>query len=125
MDVLQSLSEWASLIVLGIQGLFAWCIWSLSKKFTTRDDCTSRHTKDGESFKSVDKALTAAEHRQTELEARLDNLPPLDAVHGIRLSMAELRGEFRTQGAEIRGLRDILTRLENQVTLLVRGHMEQ
>lgn len=118
------LARWGWLIVLVVNALGLWAGWSMGKKFTTRDDCTARHTKDGESFKSVDKALTAAEHRQTELEARLDNLPPLDAVHGIQLSLADLRGEFRTQGAEIRGLRDILNRLENQVTLLVRGHME-
>lgn len=112
------LARWGWLIVLVVNALGLWAGWSMGKKFTTREDCASRHS-------IVDKASTATEHRQTEVEARLDNLPPLKAVHGIQLSMAKLRGDFRTQRAEILGLRDILTRLENQVTLLVRGHMEK
>lgn len=118
-------ARWGWAVVLLINGVGYWLLWSLNKKFTPREDCFARHALENESAKALNKSLTALESRSTEAEARLDHMPPTATVHELQLSVEQLRGEVRTLKAENAGIKDILLRVENNVTLLVRGHMKE
>lgn len=122
--MLSEIKGWGWLVALGVNLLGLWAGWSLKKKFTAREDCEARHGRDAETIRAVHKALSAMESRHAATDARLDHVPATAAVHELQLAVEQLRGEVRTLKAENAGIKDILLRVENNVTLLVRGHLK-
>lgn len=118
-------ARWGWAAVLLINAIGGWILWSLNKKFIPREDCTANHAKVGLLLEKLQEMLDAFEHRQTETEARLDNLPPLASVHAIQLTVAELRGELRAQGTDIRNLGTMMKGIERDINRLTDAHMKE
>lgn len=118
MDILQSFSEWASLIVLLIQGLFAWLIWSLRHSFVSVERCNQhRENQDGRCY--------GLEGRVTLLENVVQHLPTAEQIHTLNLNITRQSGDQRALSAEIQGLRDNIARTERLLNLLTESHLKE
>ena len=51
-------------------------------------------------------------------------MPDQDRLHSIDLKLVRIEGEQSRLAEELRGMRGILERVENQTTLLMRDRME-
>lgn len=118
MDNLQELSEWASLIVLGIQGLVLWIGWSLSRRFVGTESCTRNTT-------ALEKRCQTLEGRVTLLESSLENLPTTAQLHALSNKITELAGDQKALAADVRGTRDIVARVEHMLNLLTESHIRE
>lgn len=69
--------------------------------------------------------LTAHETAMHELAIKLKAMPGHERLHSIELKLARIEGEQSRLGESLHGIRSIMERVENQTTLLMRGHMEK
>ena len=104
------ISRFLPLVIILTQAVFAWVVWSLSKKFTTRHDCA-------ECRKDIDERLEAVEQRGLVLDTALTNLPTVQDFHALAQSLEKLNGSL---GREIEGLRGGQRAMEESVKSL--GH---
>ena len=99
-------STGASLLVLLVQGLFAWALWSLRRAFVRQDDYVLHVRRDA-------RREAATERRLNALEDRLRLLPDTAALTGLHDELAALRGEMQALHARISALDKLLDRLEH------------
>ena len=92
-------SPGASLLILVIQGLFAWALWSLRRIFVRGDDYLLHLQREA-------RRESATARRLSALEEHLRQMPAGD-------DMAALRGEIQALNVRISGLDRLLERLEH------------
>lgn len=124
-ETLHFLQSFGWLGALGVNLLIGWAAWSLTKKFMTREDCSAQRAEIVQANERFARLLAAHEASMRELTLRLEAIPGQDRLHDIELRLVRIEGEQSRQSEEIRGLRDILERVENQTTLLMRDRMER
>lgn len=95
----------AALLVLAVQGLFAWALWSL-RRFFVRIDDYSLHLRREES------ARQALDSRLAMLENRVSQLPDVEALHNLAAAVESLRGDIKVVDARISGVDRLMVRLE-------------
>ena len=95
-------SSGASLLVLIVQGLFAWALWSLRRAFVRQDDYLLHMQRD-----------TATARRICALEESLRLMPGNGDLAGLHGELSTLRGEIQALSARISGLDRLLERLEH------------
>lgn len=122
---LAELKGWGWLVLFVIQGLSLWVGWSLSKKFTPRDDCGARHTKDAEAAKALEGRCQSLESRIVLAENVIRTLPTREQVHELDVKIVQLGGEQKALAAEMRGTRDSVTRVEHMLNLLTESHIKE
>lgn len=96
----------ASLLILIIQGLFAWALWSLRREFVRGDEWLLHLRRQARDESATNGRLSALEEQVRQLPAAGD----LAELHG---ELAALRGEIQTLNARISGLDRLLGRLEH------------
>lgn len=99
-------SSGASMLVLLVQGLFAWALWSLRRAFVRQDDYLLHTQRDARRD-----AVTA--RRLNALEEHLRLAPDNADLAGLHSALAALRGEMQALNARISGLDRLLNRLEH------------
>lgn len=104
MDIFSS--SGASLLVLLVQGLLAWALWSLRRVFVRQEDYALHVRRDA-------RRDTATERRLNALEERLRQAPDGAALDGLRDALAALRGQMLALDARMLGLERLLVRLEH------------
>ena len=109
---------------IGVNLLFGWIAWSLRKKFVTREDCTIHRQEDAKARERFSDLMAAHESSMRELTLRLEVMPDQDRLHSIDLKLVRIEGEQSRLAEELRGMRNILERVENQTALLMRDRME-
>lgn len=119
--MLEFFSQYQALVIVLVQALFAWAVWSLSKKFTSQKACHEQREaqqKDCAACRlQIDSRLDAVEQRGLELNASLSNLPTVQDFHVLAQSLEKLNGSL---GREIEGLRGGQRAMEEGVKSL--GH---
>ena len=110
---------------IGVNLLFGWIAWSLRKKFVTREDCVLHRKEDALARERFSELMAAHENSMRELTLKLKAVPDQDCLHSIDLKLVRIEGEQSRLAEELRGMRDILERVENQTTLLMRDRMER
>lgn len=104
MDIFSSTG--ASLLVLLVQGLFAWALWSLRRAFVRQEDyllhvqCDTRRE-------------VATTRRLSAIEENLRLAPDTADLAGLHNELAALRGEIQALNVRISGLDRLLERLEH------------
>lgn len=93
-----SISAYWPGVLLTLQSLMAWALWSLRTRFASKAD------------------IAALEHRLTIVEASLDHLPTKDDMHATRLELARTLTEIAEVRSDYRGLTGLVDRLESTVT---------
>lgn len=66
-------------------------------------------------FAKRDARIDALEALVREAAAKAHAAPPREELHSMALLVSEMRGDIRTMVAELRGSKDLMTRLENVV----------
>lgn len=101
-------SSGASLLVLVIQGLFAWALWSLRRAFVRQDDYLLHMQRDGRREAATSRRLCA-------LEETLRLMPGNADLTGLHSEVSALRGEMQALTVRIAGLDRLLERLEHNL----------
>jgi NADH:ubiquinone oxidoreductase subunit F (NADH-binding) len=57
------------------------------------------------------------------MEKDLERLPSNDALASLATQLEGLRGDVKAQGAELRGLAEVLERVERPLNLLMEHHL--
>ncbi|MBN9471681.1 MAG: DUF2730 family protein [Bosea sp.] len=84
----------------------------LASKFVTRDaHAASLVERDGR-IKVLAEKVDAAEDRVAKLESEFRHLPDRRSVHGIELSLSDLKGELRAMGEQLKPVAAISDRLQ-------------
>ena len=104
MDIFSS--NGASLLVLLVQGLFAWALWSLRRAFVRTEDYALHVQRDARREAATARRLGTLEEHQ-----RLT--PDTADMAGLHNKLAALRGEMQALNARISGLDRLLERLEH------------
>lgn len=99
-------SSGASLLVLGVQGLFAWALWSLRRAFVRQDDYLLHMQRSSRREATVSRRITA-------LEESLRLTPGTADLAGLHGELSTLRGEIQALNVRISGLDRLLGRLEH------------
>ncbi|MGE9985299.1 DUF2730 family protein [Desulfovibrio sp. SGI.169] len=99
-------SPGASLLILVVQGLFAWALWSLRRAFVRGDDYQLHLQREA-------RREAATARRLSALEEQLRQMPAGDDMAGLHGELAALRGEIQALNARISGLDRLLERLEH------------
>lgn len=99
-------SSGASLLVLGVQGLFAWALWSLRRAFVRQDDYLLH-------VQRSSRREAATSRRLGALEETLRLMPGNADLAGLHNELSTLRGEIQALNVRISGLDRLLGRLEH------------
>lgn len=76
----------------------------------------SRKKDNAQQFEGVNARMDELEHRLTRTEARLDNAPSSEDIHGLQLQMERMSGGLGKVVAVMEGNAKIMERLENIVS---------
>lgn len=125
MDIMEILWRFGWLWSLVLSLLLSWFGWSLGKKFVTHKACEAARQGDSKAREALEAVLEEHDRRVVEIVTELRAFPPPGETHNLSLQLERLRGEQRTMSVEVKGLRDILERVENQVNMIVRGHFKE
>ncbi|MEG2173820.1 MAG: DUF2730 family protein [Desulfovibrionaceae bacterium] len=98
-------AEGATLLVLVVQGLFAWALWSLRRVFVRSDEFALHVSRESRAQQALDNRLTA-------LESRVAQLPDGEALSGLAAAVESLRGDIKVVDARISGVDRLMVRLE-------------
>lgn len=116
-------ARWGWAVVLLINGVGYWLLWSLSRKFVTREDYEVDKSKLQEKQAALTKRHEEVLSSQRALATAINNLPTAKDMHDISLSIAEMRGDMRALAEKMDGQAALQSRMENNIDLLMRGHM--
>lgn len=106
MDIFSSTG--ASLLVLFVQGLFAWALWSLRRAFVRQEDYLLHVQRDVRREAATTRRLSA-------IEESLRLAPDTADMAGLHNELAALRGEIQALNVRISGLDRLLERLEHSL----------
>ncbi|MHC1792026.1 DUF2730 family protein [Solidesulfovibrio sp.] len=110
------MEDWAwkilSVAVLVFQGLFAWFMWSLHRKFVTCESCQSLRT-------DYDKRLGCVAAEGKELRGYLSNLATAKDLHELAREVDGVRGGQEALRESVKSLGVSVDRLEKPLNLLL------
>ena len=113
---------WLAAVLVNL--LIVWVAWSLRHKFVTREDCAKECGRHATAREKMCDTLASHDKAMRELSLKLEILPDQGRLHEIELKLARIEGEQGRLVEELRGMRGLLERIENQSTLLIRDRME-
>jgi len=112
--------QWAGvivpLVVLLVQGLLAWLMWSLRREYVSRADCGACHGK-------VDAQIAGVDTRVTGLEGAMEAAPTSKDMQTVMVQLAEISGELKAANARAEGQAELLKSVSRQVSMLNDYHV--
>lgn len=123
--------HWLGMLQTVTSLLVVWGWWSLKRLFVTRQDFEEDRNAAAVARKAIEERLESVEARQTQRDSdmaaireKVDSLPSQKIIYDINLKLAGIQGEMSRTCEELRGLREIVVRVENQTDLLYRKGLE-
>ncbi len=104
--------------------LVIWGWWSLKRLFVTREDFSNTQAETDARFKLIEAKQAQRDNDMAAIRDTVENLPSQKTIFDISLKLAEIQGEMSRTCEELRGLREIVVRVENQTDLLYRKGLE-
>lgn len=120
----EALRAWGWLLSIATSGFIAWVGWTLRKKFVTREDFAAHIEADDQHKTATKERLTAHDAALDVIASKVNEMPGKEAIHTLDLKLGNIQGEQGRTNEELRGLRDIMHRMENQTELLLRDRLE-
>ena len=120
---LEIVKSFGWLIAILINLLIIWIAWSLRHKFVTREDCERFCAGHSKARERLNELLVSHAGEMKELKMRLSVMPDHGRLHELELKLARIEGDQGRIMAAMDGIRQILERVENQTTLLMRDRM--
>lgn len=115
---------WGWLLALGLNGLIFWVGWTLSKKFVTHDSFAAHCRAEDQRAAGTQERLAEHDAALGALADKVNAMPGKDAIHVLDVKLVSIQGELTRTNEALRGLRDIMHRVENQSELLYRDRLE-
>lgn len=125
MTALEMIRNFGWLAAILINLLIVWIAWSLRHKFVTREDCDKLCVGHARAREKMNDLLLSHAGEMREIKLKLGVMPNHDRMHQLELKLARIEGEQGKTLECIESLRQILVRVENQTTLLMREKMEK
>lgn len=94
-------------------------LWWLSRQFASKGDVEGLKKKDD----ALEKRIGATEEEVTTMKARMESLPDHEDFAEMKEKLANVDGSVKVAAAEIRGLKDVMQRIEQPLNLLVEHHL--
>lgn len=123
--------HWLGLLQTATSMLVVWGGWSLKRLFVTRQDFEADRAGAAAARKVIEERLESVEAKQAQrdndmaaIREKMDGLPNEKTVYDINLQLVEIQGEMSRTCEELRGLREIVVRVERQTDLLYRKGLE-
>jgi len=107
-----------SLVIVVIQGLLAWALWSLRKQFVSTDHCDGKCTAMAEKHAALSQA-------QAQLEQAQKALPDAAEVQAMAVQLAEIEGSIKAVMATVQGQAELMQRIERPLNLLLEHHVRR
>ncbi|GAB6124312.1 DUF2730 family protein [Humidesulfovibrio idahonensis] len=105
-----------SLVIVVIQGLLAWALWSLRKQFVSTEHCDGKCTGMAEKHAALAQA-------QAKLEQVQQALPDAAEVQALQVQLTEIEGSIKTVMATVQGQAELMQRIERPLNLLLEHHL--
>lgn len=102
------IKEYGAFILAIVQGVMGWFMWSLRKEFVTGKDCAACRV-------VCRKEVTVA----------MEKLPSIASMADLDTELEGLRGDVKAQAADIRGLSEVLKRVEHPLGLLLEHQLAE
>lgn len=118
MDWLDSVLKLGSVIVLIVQGLLVWALWSLRKQFVSAEHCDGKCTAMAEKHAKLAQA-------QVQLEQAQKALPDAAEVQAMAVHLAGIEGSIKTVMATMQGQAELMHRIERPLNLLLEHHVRR
>ena len=106
-------------VVLVVQGLFAWFLWSLRRNFVSCDACASVRAEYDKRQAEHDKRLGCVAAEGKELRVILSNLPTVKDVHELGREVERVQGGQEALRESVKSLAVSIDRLERPLNLLL------
>lgn len=100
------IKEYGAFLLAIVQAVMGWFMWSLRKEFVTGKDCA-----------------TCRSVCRKEVTEEMEKLPSVTSLADLATEMEGLRGDVKAQAAELRGLSEVLKRVEHPLSLLLEYHL--
>jgi predicted nucleic acid-binding Zn-ribbon protein len=110
-------------VVLLVQGLFAWVLWSLRRNFMSCDACQTARAAYEKRQDEHDKQLASMAAEGKELRVSLDSLPTARDVHELGREVEAVRGGLEAMRESIKSLGISIDRLDKPIQLLLEHHI--
>ena len=105
-----------SLVIVIVQGLLAWALWSLRKQFVSGEHCDSK-------CKQLTDKQIKLEQAQAKLEQAQQALPDAAEVQAMAVQLAEIEGSIKAVMATVQGQAELMQRIERPLNLLLEHHV--
>ena len=116
--------HWLGMLQTATSMLVLWGWWSLKRLFVTREDFSNTQAQTDARFKLIEAKQAQRDNDMAAIRDTVENLPSQKTIFDISLKLAEIQGEMSRTCEELRGLREIVVRVENQTDLLYRKGLE-
>ncbi len=100
------------IIVLIIQGLLAWALWSIRHAFVREEDYAEHLEHEGHLRQEESARITALEGRLLSLDERIALLPDASSLNDLAKVVESLRGDLKAIDMRITGVDRLMQRLE-------------
>lgn len=95
-------------LVLVVQLLMGWVLWSLRKEFVAKKSCE-------ECREGISGNVAVLDKRMTRAEGVVENMPNAEVVHSLALLIEGLSGDVQALGKQVEGVKDLVERVERVV----------
>lgn len=102
----------AELIVLAVQGLLAWALWSIRRIFVRSDEYLRHIEQESVLHNEAMANISTVERRLLGLEERVAQLPDAGMLSDLAHAVESLRGDIKTVDMRITGVDRLIQRLE-------------
>ncbi len=99
-------------IVLAVQGLLAWALWSIRRIFVRGDEYLRHIEQEGQLRNETMANVLSIEGRLLTLEERVAQLPDAGMLSDLANAVESLRGDIKTVDMRITGVDRLMQRLE-------------
>ncbi len=103
------------IIVLIIQGLLAWALWSIRQAFVREEDYAEHLEYTSNIHQEFSSRLNTLEGRLLGLEDRLSLAPSSTSITQLASAVEHLRGDIKTLDMRITGLDRLIQRIERNL----------
>jgi len=105
-------------IVLIVQGVLAWLLWSIRSSLVTKAECQVCR-------KAIEGDLAGLAKDAAVADARRDALPTAKDLAVFSAALEGVRGDLRALWEKVEGQGELLKRIEKPVQMLMDYHLEK
>jgi len=109
-----------SLVGAVVQCLGVWALWSLTRKFVTREDCLACRKA---CQKEVSERLAKQEASSGELLGKVAQAPTKDEVKAVDKDSGAMRADIEALTATVQGMGEAMKGMARQLNLLFEHHL--